>query len=226
MSSLWEKINRKLHEIVDRALDAHSLALYDQYLRDVEAYREQVEASAARIYAGIQANQRKLAQHEADLAQLDAGVDRRLAAGEEEVARMMQGDLEIQRELVATTRQQIANQESDYQRLLAGRQETQERLQVLRHERPAVQSLMAVVKAGDLIEKIELTLGNLAQLGESSAAGEIAAGILRRFDEAEVRWQLSAARLGLEQASLELEQSRIEDQLAERMRRLGLDDSE
>lgn len=225
MSSLWEKINRKLHEIVDRALDAHSLSLYDQYLRDVEAYGRQVEKSAARIYAGVQANKRKLVQHEVELAQLDAGVDRRLSAGDAEVAHILQGDLEVKRELVATTRNQIANQESDFQRLLAGRQETQERLQVLRDERPAVESLMAVVRAGELIEQIELTLGSLAQLGESSAAGKTAAGILRRFDESEARWQLSAARLGLEQASLEVEQSRIEDQLAERMRRLGLDDS-
>jgi len=224
MTSLWEKINQKLHAIVDRALDARSLSLYDQYLRDVEAYGRQIEDSAARMYAGIQANKRRLPQHEAEARQFDGRIDELILAGEEETARISQADLEVKQQLVATTRAQIANQELDYQRLLAGRQETKERLQLMQGERPAVESLLAVVRAGELIDQIELTLGSLAQLGEESAAGRIAASIQHRFAEAETRWRLAAASLGADAASMEAEKIQVEDQLAERMRRLGLDE--
>jgi hypothetical protein len=225
MATLWEKISQKLHAIVDRALEARSMALYDQYVRDVEAYSRQVEESAAMMYAGIQANKRRLARHEADAHRLDGRIDELILAGGEEAARMVQGDLEIQQGLVATTRAQIANQEADYQLLLAGRQETGERLHLVRGERPAVESLLAVVRAGELIEKIELSLGSLARLGEESAAGRVAAGIQRRFDEAETRWQMASMQMRAEQASEEAEKAQVESQLVERMRRLGLDES-
>lgn len=226
MASLWERISQKLHAIVDRALDARSLALYDQYIRDVEAYGTQIEESAARMYAGIQANKRRLVQAENTERRLDDRVDQLILAGDETAERIARSDLEIQRQLVATTRAQIASQEVDYNRLLSGRRETRERLGVIRGERPAVESLLAVVQAGELVEKIELTLGGLARLGEASAAGRIAAGILSRFDEVEVRWQLAAADLAADRALVESEKAQVESQLAERMRRLGLDESE
>ena len=226
MASLWERISQKLHAIVDRALDARSLALYDQYIRDVEAYRTQIEESAARMYAGIQANKRRLVQAENTERRLDGRVDQLILAGDETAARIARSDLEIQHQLVATTRAQIANQEVDYNRLLGGRRETRERLGVIRGERPAVESLLAVVQAGELVEKIELTLGSLARLGEESAAGRIAAGIQSRFDEVEVRWQLTAADLAADRALVESEKAQVESQLAERMHRLGLDASE
>ena len=225
MASLWEKISQKLHAIVDRALEARSMALYDQYVRDVEAYGRQVEESAAMMYAGIQANKRRLVRHKADEHRLDGRIDELTLAGDEESARMLQGDLEIQGGLVATTRAQIAKQEADYQLLLAGRQETGERLQLVRGERPAVESLLAVVRAGQLIEEIELSLGSLARLGEESAAGRVAVGIQRRFDEAETRWQMASMQMRAEEASEEAEKVQVESQLVERMRRLGLDES-
>lgn len=226
MTDLWELINQKLHAIVDRALNARSLALYDGYLRDVEAYVDQVEDSAARMYAGAEANKRRLTQYEAEIVSMDARVDELILAGDDDAARMLQADLDAKRELAATTRAQIANQEADYRRLLAGREESKERLELMRGERPAVESLMAVIRAGQLVESIELTLGSLAQLGRESAIGEIAAGIQRRLYEAEARWQMAAASLEVDRASVEAEKAQVEDQLAERVKRLGLDEGD
>ncbi len=223
MLSLLEKISQKLHAIVDRALEARSLALYDQYVRDVEAYGRQIEESAATIYAGIQANKRRLVRHEEEAQRMDRRVDELILAGDEEKARILQRDLEVQQQLVATTQGQIANQEVDYRRLLVGRKETDERLQLMRGERPGVESLLAMIRAGQLMEQIELTLAGLAQLGEESAAGRIAASIQRRFDEAEVRWQMAAADLQADAALAAAEELQVDDQLAERMRRLGLE---
>ncbi len=226
MTSLWEKINQKLHEIVDRALNARSLQLYDQYVRDVEAYRQQIEDSAAAMYAGIEANKRRLEKYFAEAQTLNARVDDYVLAGKQDTARWLQGDLTAQEELITTTQNQIANQDADYQRLLTGRQETQERLQLMRGERPAVESLMAMIRAGELIESIELTLGSLAQLGPESGMGQVAAGIMQKFDKAEARWQMAAAKLDVDQVSMATEQVQIDDQLDERMRRLGIDESE
>jgi phage shock protein A len=223
LANLWERVNQRLHAIVDRALDAQSLALYDQYLRDVEAYGRQIEESAATIYAGIQANKRRLEGHEAELARLAARLEAAQAAGETDQARLLQSDLAIQEDLVGTTRNQIANQEADRGRLLAGREETRHRLQFMQAERPSVEALLAMIRAGRLAEQIELTLGSLAQLGAESAVGRVAGGIQSRLDEAEARWQLVAGDLGLDPASVAAEEAQIDDQLAERLRRLGLD---
>jgi hypothetical protein len=225
MLSLLEKISQRLHAIVDRALEARSLALYDQYVRDVEAYGQQIEESAATMYAGIQANKRRLVRHEEEAQRIDQRIDELILAGEEDQARILQSDLEVQQELVATTRRQIANQEADHRRLLAGRKETGERLHLMRGERPGVESLLAMIRAGQLMEQIELTLAGLAQLGEESAAGRIAAGIQRRFDEAELRWQMATADQQADSAMEAAEESQVGDQLAERMRRLGLEES-
>jgi phage shock protein A len=226
LAGLWERVNQKLHEVVDRALEAQSLALYDQYLREVEAYGQQIEESAATMYAGIQANKRRLERHEAELARLASRVDAALAAGESERARLLQADLAVQQELVETTRGQIANQEDDRQRLLAGREETRLRLQTMQAERPSVEALMAMIRAGRLADQIEITLGGLAQLGVESAAGRVASGIQQRLDEAEARWQMVAGSLGIDPASVATEKAQLDDQLAERMRRLGLDQGE
>jgi phage shock protein A len=223
LADLWERVNQRLHAIVDRALEAQSLALYDQYLRDVEAYGRQIEQSAATMYAGIQANKRRLERHEAELEPLASRVDAALTAGATEQARRLQADLAIQQELVDTTRNQIANQEADRQRLLTGRQETRHRLQTLQAERPSVEALMAMIRAGRLAQQIEITLGGLAQLGAESTVGQVASGIQQRLDEAEARWQLVAGDLGLDPVSVATEEAQIDDQLAERMRRLGLD---
>jgi phage shock protein A len=226
VAGLWERVNQRLHEVVDRALDAQSLALYDQYLRDVESYGRQIEESAATMYAGIQANRRRLERHEAELARLTARVDGSLAAGEVEQARLRQADLAIQQELVETTRGQIVNQEADRQRLLGGREEAFHRLQLMEAERPSVEALLAMIRAGRLAEQIELTLAGLAQLGAESAAGRVASGIRQRLDEAEARWQLVAGRLGIDPGAEAVEEAQVGDQLAERMRRLGLDPDE
>jgi phage shock protein A len=226
LASLWERVNQRLHEIVDRALEAQSLALYDQYLRDVEAYGHQIEESAATMYAGIQANKRRLERHESELARLAGRVDAALAAGESDRARLLQADLAVQQELVETTRNQIANQEADRQRLLAGREETRQRLQTMQAERPSVEALMAMIRAGRLADQIEITLGSLAQLGAESAAGRVASGIQQRLDEAEARWQMVAGSLGIDPVSVATEKAQVDDQLAERMRRLGLDQGE
>ena len=224
MTSLWEKINIKLHSIVDRALNARSLALYDQYIRDVEAYRNQIEKSAAIMYAGIQANKRRIIRHQEIMQQMEHRVDDLLLDGDEEHARIAQQDLVVKKDLVASTEAQIFNQEVDYQRLLSGRQETRERLEIVQGERPAVENLLAIVRAGELVEQIELTLAGLSGLDDVSPAGKIASRLLSRFSEAEVRWQLAAVSLGADQASIEAERIQIDDQLAERMRRLGLDE--
>ncbi len=226
MLSLLEKISQRLHAIVDRALEARSLALYDQYVRDVEAYERQIEESAATMHAGIQGNKRRLVRHEEEAQRLDRRIDELILAGEEEQARILQRDLEVQQELVATTRRQIANQEADHRRLLVGRKETGERLQLVRGERPAVESLLAVIRAGQLMDQIELTLAGLVQLGEESAAGRIAAALQRRFDEAELRWQMAAADIRADAAVEAAEESQVSDQLAERMRRLGLEEGD
>ncbi len=224
MLSLLEKIRQRLHTIVDRALQAHSLALYDQYVRDVEAYGKQVEEAAATMYAGIQANKRRLAGHVEEARRLDRRVDELLLGGGEQQARTMQDNLQTQQGLVAATQAQIEHQEADYRRLLAGRQETSERLQLMRGERPGVESLMAMLRAGQLMEQIELTLAGLAQLGEESAAGRIASRIQSRFEEAELRWQMAADDLQANAALAAAEKAQVSDQLAERMRRLGLEE--
>ena len=79
MASLLEKaqtlISANLHEMVDRALEANSVGVMRQYIRDAEDNLEQLEDAAATVGGQVKTVERKYKEYKKKGDKLDRNVD-------------------------------------------------------------------------------------------------------------------------------------------------------
>lgn len=217
-----EKIGDRLHAIVDRALEESSVALYDQSLRDMEDYIGHVEEAAVGMKAAAEGNKRRLARYQAEVEILDTRLNQLLAEDQAEQVQRVQQALKVKQRQIAETQAQIERQEGQHAALVHNWQMLKERLLVLQGDRGSVVALMALAKAQWTIGSIEYTLGGLASLGDDSEIGAMAGHILQRLNEAETRLALVDVDAEVAKAAAAIEEARVEEQLRERRRRLGL----
>lgn len=217
-----EKIGGKLHAIVDRALENSSVALYDQSLRDMEDYIRHVEEAAVGMKAAAEGNKRRLTQYRSEAELLDTHLNRLVTEGQTEQAPRVQQALDIKRGQITDTQEQIERQEAQHVALAHNWQVLKERLRVLQGERGSVAALVAQARAERAITNIECTLGGLTRLGSNSGIGVMAGHILQRLDEAEARLALVDVDVKVARAAAAIEEARIDEQLMDRRRRLGL----
>lgn len=229
MTSILERlddwIRGSLHRFVDRALENNSLILYDQDVRDMEEAVEHLEEAATGMYAAARANERRLAQHQEDVARLEGRLERLAAGGVALTSeRMMvaQAELEAKRGLVADTQAQIERQQAQYETLAKRVVETKVLAQTLEEARPRMESLLVLARAYRSVERVELTLEGLRGLGGDTEVAMVADGIYQRFNAAQARLELIEQAEDLEMLA-ELEQVEVEEQLARRRQRLGLE---
>jgi phage shock protein A len=228
MTSILERlddlIRGNLHRFVDRALERNSLILYDQDVRDMEDAIDHLEEATLTMYAAARANERRLEQHQAKLAELEAWVERLAAQGVPQTSeRMMvaQGRVEAQQDLVAATQAQIERQQAQYETLSKQLAETKVSAETLKDVRPRLESLLALARAYRSVERVELTLDGLRGLSGDTEVAQVAEGVHRRLGEAEARLAAIEGAADMEMMA-ELEQAQLEDQLAARRQRLGL----
>jgi phage shock protein A len=229
MTSLLERlddlIRGSVHRFVDRALENNSLILYDQDVRDMEAAIDHLEEATITMYAAARANERRLLQHQEDVAQLEQRLESLSAEGLQPTSeRMMvaQAELEAKRGLTVDTQAQIERQQAQYETLEKRLAETEVISQTLKDERPRLESLLALARAYRSIERVEMTLEGLRGLGGDTEVAMVADGIYQRFNKAQARLDAIQQVDDLEMLA-ELEIAEVEDQLAKRRRRLGLE---
>jgi phage shock protein A len=229
MTSILEKlddlIRGGLHRFVDRALEDSSLILFDQDVRDMEEAIAHVEEAAVTMYAAAQANERRLAGHQGEVERLEERLERLAAEGVAPTSeRMMvaQAALEAKRGLVTETQAQIARQQAQYETLARQQAELKVRAGTLQDARPRLESLLVLARAYRGVERVELTLDALRGLGGDAEVALIADDIYRRFAEAQARQEMLHQASDVELLA-ELEQAGLDEQLAERRQRLGLE---
>ena len=87
MASLLEKtqtlIQANLHDMVDRALEANSVAVMKQYLRDAEENLDQLEDATATVGGEVKTMERKYKEYKKKADQLDRNIDMLLDAGQD-----------------------------------------------------------------------------------------------------------------------------------------------
>src|SRR5712692_866530 len=109
MTTLLEKVSvlvsANLHALIDQALKSNSLAVVDQYLRQVEDNLASLEDAAATVGAEVRSLQRKLDEHRRRAAGLDQAVDSFLADGSETLAAASQSRLNSLQHLIAAYEQ-------------------------------------------------------------------------------------------------------------------------
>lgn len=226
MASLLEKvstlISANLHALVDQALQSNSPAVIDQYIRQVENNLEDLEDAAATVGGEVRSLNRKVGEYEQKGEELDKAVDAFLSEGNEEYAAAAQSKLNSTQRLIETYREQASRQKEEYQKLLSAKVKLEARLQTMKQEREELMALLELAKSKETTVRAMKSLDDLMGVGDSDIS-RIAESIHSRLDKASTASEMRAASLD-EQMDRVLERSAIDNQLAERRKRLGLEE--
>jgi len=225
MASLLEKvstlISANLHALVDQALQSNSPAVIDQYIRQVENNLADLEDAAATVGGEVRTLKRKVHEYEQKADELDQAIDAFLVEGNNAYASAAQAKLNSTKRLVETYRDQATRQEQEYQNLLSAKVKLEARLQTMKQEREELLALLELAKSKETTVKTMKSLDDLMGVGDSDIS-RVAENIRRRLDKATAASEMHAARLDDEMDRV-LESSVIDNALAERRKKLGLD---
>ncbi|MCA9989770.1 MAG: PspA/IM30 family protein [Ardenticatenaceae bacterium] len=224
MASLLEKtqtlIQANLHAMVDKALEANSVAVMKQYIRDAENNLDELEKAAATVGGEVKTLERKYLEYKKKADQTDRNIDTLLMQGKEELAVAAQRELNTNRRLQEQYHEQWVRQQREYEALLNARLKLQARLTTARQEQKELEALLQLAMSKEktvaTIKSLDDVLGSgdgdIARLGES---------IRGRLDRASAYSEMYATQLD-SQMDEALGRAELDLQLEERKRRLGL----
>lgn len=227
MASLLEKtqtlISANLHAMVDKALEANSVAVLKQYIRDAEENLDQLEDAAATVGGEVKTLERKYLEYKKKGDQLDKNIDALIMQGKMDLAAAAQQELNSTRRLQEQYHEQWVRQEREYEALLNARLKLQAKLQTTRQEQKELEALLELAKSKEATVRAIKSLDDLAGVGDSDIA-RIGESIRGRLDKASAYSEMYASRLD-SQMDDALGKAEIDLQLEERKRRLGLAES-
>ena len=146
MATLLEKvstlISANLHSLVDQALKSNSLAVVDQYIRQVENHLEDLEDAAATVGGEVKSIKRRLHDQEQKETELDRAIDAFLMEGNDTAAAASQSKLNSTQRLIETYQEQHTRLEAEYQKLLDAKVKLEARLATMKQEREELQALV------------------------------------------------------------------------------------
>jgi phage shock protein A len=226
MASLLEKvqilISANLHALVDSALKANSLAVFDQYIREVEDNLENLEDAVATVGGELKTLRRKKKDLDERAAELDRNIDIFLREGKEELALAAQSKLNSVDLLVRNYDEMLERQELEFQSLKDSRLKLEAKLTTVKQEREELQALLDLARSKEITAKTIKSLDDLMAEDDADIA-RVAESIRARLDKASARSEMLAGSLESQMDEV-LEKSTLEAQLAERKARLGLGD--
>jgi phage shock protein A len=225
MASLLSKvqtlISANLHALVDSALKANSLAVFDQYVREVEDNLENLEDAVATVGGELKTLRRKKSGLDQQAAELDRNIDIFLREGKEDLALAAQSKLNSVSRLMQNYEDMIDRQEAEFQNLKDARLKLEAKLTTVKQEREELQALLDLARSKELTVKTIKSLDDLMGAGDDDIS-RVAEGIRARLDKASARSEMLSSSLDAQMDEV-LEKSTLEAQLAERKARLGLE---
>jgi phage shock protein A len=226
MASLLDKvatlIKANLHYLVDQALKQNSLAVVDQYIREVEDNLDKLEDAAATVGGQVKTLKRKFDEFQAKADELDRNIDILLQEGREELAVAAQSKLNSTQRLADNYREQHERQRAEYEKLMDAKLKLEAKLTTIKQEREELQALLDLARAKELTAKAISSLDDLVGAGDDDV-GRLAESIRTRLDKASARGEMAASRLDAQMDEV-LERTTIDAQLAERRQRLGIEE--
>ena len=225
MASLLDKIatliKANLHYLVDQALKQNSLAVIDQYIREVEDNLEKLEDAAATVGGQVKTLKRKFDEFQVKAEELDRNIDFLPQEGREELAVAAQSKLNSTQRLADNYREQHERQKAEYEKLLDAKLKLEAKLTTIKQEREEMQALLDLARAKELTAKAISSLDDLVGAGDDDI-GRLAESIRTRLDKAAARGEMAATRLDAQMDEV-LERTTIDAQLVERKKRLGME---
>ena len=224
MASLLDKVSTlikaNLHAMVDQALKANSLAVFDQYIRDAENNLDALEDAAATVGGNVKTLGRKVEQYQAESTKYDKDIDALLQQGKEDLATAVQAKLNTTNKLLAEYRESYQKTQVEYQRLMDSKLKLEAKLTTIKQEREQMHELLDLAKAKERTVGAIRSLKDLDGVGDADIA-RITEGIRSRLDQADARAEIETSRLE-DQVDATLGKAELDMQLAERKKRLGL----
>ncbi len=224
MASLLEKVQTlvaaNLHSLVDEALKKNSLAVIDEYIRQVEHNLEDLEDAAATIGGEVKTLRRKYDEFSGKSDELDHNIDLLLKEGKEELAVAAQSKYNSTQRLAETYKQQYDRQQAEYQKLLDAKLKLEAKLTTVKQEREELQALLDLARSKELTTRTMQSLDNLMGSGDQDIA-RMAESIRARLDKASAYSEMQSKRLDAQMDEV-LERHTLDLQLAERKKKLGL----
>jgi phage shock protein A len=220
MEKVSTLISANLHYLVDEALKTNSLAVIDQYVRQVEDNLADLEDAAATVGGEVKGLQRKLIEYQHKQQELDRAIDAFLTEGNDSAAVAAQSKLNSTMRLIETYNTQVTRQEAEFKNLLDAKVKLEARLATMKQEREELQALLELAKSKEVSVKAMKSLDDLMGVGDTDVS-RIAGSIYARLDKASAASELRAASLD-EQMDQVLERSLLDQQLADRKKKLGL----
>jgi len=224
MASLLSKvqtlISANLHSLVDSALKANSVAVFDEYIRQADNNLNDLQDALVTVRGQVKTLQRKYEGFKAEADQLDADVNRLLQLGKEDLAVAAQSQYNSKQELAQEYKEQVDKQQAEADKMDNARLKLEAKLTTIRQEREHLIALLELAKTKEIASKTIRSLDDLQGVGDADIA-RMGEQIRSRLDRADAEMEVEAT--GLEtQIDEVLGKERLTDQLAERKRRLGL----
>lgn len=227
MATLLEKVNTlisaNLHWLVDQALKQNSIAVINQYIREVENNLENLSEATATVGGNVKTVRRKYEEFQAKAAELDRNIDLFLAEGREDLARAAQSKYNSTMRLVETYAQQLEQMQREYQSLMDARLKLEAKLTTIKQEREELEALLELAKSKEITARTIKSLDDLAGVGDADVA-RVADSIRKRLDRASAESEMRAASLDRQMDEV-LERGELDAQLAARKARLGMSKS-
>ncbi len=224
MASLLEKvgtlISANLHDLVDRALKQNSVAVINQYIRQVEDNLEDLEDAALTVGGQVNTLKRKFEEYQARAEELDKSIDILLQENKGELAVAQQSKYNSTMRLATEYKEQYDRQQAEYEKLREAKLKLEAKLTTIKQEREELQALLDLAKAKEVTYEVMTGLDDLMGAGDSDVA-RMAESIRARLDKASAQSELMASRLE-DQIDEVLDRRTIDSQLAERKKKLGL----
>lgn len=224
MASLMKKvqtlISANLHAMVDSALKANSMAVFDQYVREVEDNLENLQDAVATVGGEVKTLRRKKDGLGAQEAELDRNIDLFLREGKDDLAMAAQSKLNSVNRLLSNYDETLKRQETEFQALQDARLKLEAKLTTVKQEREELQALLDLARSKEATVKSIRSLDDLTGSGDADIA-RVAESIRVRLDKATAQSEMMAGSLD-QQMDQVLEKSTLDAQLAERKARLGL----
>lgn len=224
MASLLSKvqtlISANLHALVDNALKANSVAVLDEYIRQAEDNLDDLQDALVTVRGQVKTLKRKCELFQVEADQLDNDINRLLKLGKEDLAIAAQSQYNSKAELAQEYKEQWEKQQVESDKLNDARLKLEAKLTTIKQEREHLLALMELAKSKEIAARTIRSLDDVQGVGDSDVA-RVGEQIRARLDRADAEIEIESTSLGTQMDEV-LGKARLEDQLAERKRRLGL----
>ena len=212
-------ISANINYMINEAMKANSIAIVDQYIRNVETNLEALEDATATVGGEAKTLRRKTNEFQGQVDELDHNINLFLKEGKEPLAVAAQSRYNTLKRLADQYREQAEAQEAEYQKLQDAKLKLEAKLTEVKQERVELQAMLELARSKELTHK---TVEGVAGVTEAEAGiDDMREAVRKRLDKAQAQSELDAGRLDNQMAEV-LEEHTINIQLEEHKRKLGL----